>query len=152
MSSSHQPDLYAILGVDPAATAEQITHAYRALLRQHHPDTRPGTPDTHDDAPAEDARLQQVIHAYAILHDPARRASYDRGRRASPPRPHNQQHRTAPPGTVVIGTIDQTPSPWITPLPTRTAGANVPTEPVPDDRLERLFLELFLRDLFYRPR
>jgi len=152
MNSSHQPDPYAILGVDPTATAEQITHAYCDLLRQHHPDTRPTTRDMSDQAPTDDARLQQVIHAYAILHDPARRASYDRGRRASPPRPRDQQHRTAAPGTVVIGTIDQPPPPWITPLQTRTAGANVPTGPVPDDRLERLFLELFLRDLLYRPR
>jgi curved DNA-binding protein CbpA len=154
MSSSRQPDPYAILGVDPAATAEQITHAYRDLLRRHHPDTRPATPDIHDQAPTDDARLQQVIHAYAVLRDPAQRAGYDRGRSPSPPTRLDQRHRTAPPpaGTVVIGIIDQPSPPLISPLQTRTAGPNVPTEAVPDDRLERIALELFLRYLFYRPR
>jgi DnaJ-class molecular chaperone len=99
MNSSRQPDLYAILGVDPAATAEQITHAYRDLLRRNHPDTRPTTPNIHDQAPTDDARLQQVIHAYALLRDPAQRARYDRGRRPSPPTRPDQQHQTAlPPG------------------------------------------------------
>jgi curved DNA-binding protein CbpA len=146
MSSSRQPDLYAILGVDPAATAEQITHAYRDLLRRHHPDTRPTTPDIHDQAPTEDARLQQVIHAYAVLRDPAQRARYDRGRSPSPPTRLDQQHRNAPPpaGTVVIGTVDQPPPPWITltditpTQPTRSAPARL--------------LELLLRDLFDEPR
>lgn len=83
---SSQLDLYAALGVDPTATAEQITHAYRGLLRRHHPDTR--TTTSTEQADADDARLQLVLTAYAILRDPAQRARYD-GRRAAnpPPRP-----------------------------------------------------------------
>jgi len=77
-----QPDLYAILGVAPAATQAQISSAYRALLRRHHPDTRPRD----DDIPSavSDAALQQVLAAYTVLHDPVRRADYDR--RADPRR------------------------------------------------------------------
>lgn len=33
-------DLYRFLGLSPQATQDQITHADRGLLRQHHPDTR----------------------------------------------------------------------------------------------------------------
>ena len=33
-------DLYAVLGVPPSATQEQVRRAYRALMRLHHPDTR----------------------------------------------------------------------------------------------------------------
>jgi curved DNA-binding protein CbpA len=146
MSSSHQPDPYAILGVDPSATAEQITHAYRDLLRRHHPDTRPTTPDIHDQAGTEDARLQQVIHAYALLRDPAQRARYDCGRRPSPPTHLDQQHQTAPPpaGTVVIGTVHQPHPAWITLIdatPTRPS-SSAPAE----------LLELIPRDLFHMPR
>ncbi|SNQ51874.1 hypothetical protein FRACA_840012 [Frankia canadensis] len=33
-------DFYLVLGVDPSASASQITRAYRTLIRRHHPDTR----------------------------------------------------------------------------------------------------------------
>ena len=146
MSSSHQPDPYAILGVDPAATAEQITHAYRDLLRRHHPDTRPTTPDIPDHAPTDDARLQQVIHAYAVLHDPTTRARYDRGRRTSPPSrlDSSTEPRRWPPGSVVIGTVDQPRRPWIALIDT------TPTQPTRSAPAR--LLELLLRDLFDEPR
>lgn len=145
MSSSHQPDLYAILGVTPSATAEQLTHAYRDLLRRHHPDTRPTTPGIHDQAPTEDARLQQVIHAYAVLRDPAQRARYDDSRQPEPQQGHQRQ-RTAPPpsGTVVIGTVAQPLPAWIAPADAIASGPNRLT---PTEVLERL-----LRDLFDGPR
>ena len=67
------PDPYLVLGVSPTATQAEITHAYRTRLRAHHPDTRhapsPQTADEH---------LRQVLAAYALLRDPARRADYDR--------------------------------------------------------------------------
>jgi DnaJ-class molecular chaperone len=68
------PDLYAILGVPPDATQEQISHAYRTLLRRHHPDTRADD----DTAVASDSALQEVFSAYAVLRDRERRAAYDR--------------------------------------------------------------------------
>lgn len=68
-------DLYAVLGLTPQATQEQIRRAYRTLLRQNHPDTRPRG-DPADNA-ASNTTLQQAIAAYTILGDPARRAGYD---------------------------------------------------------------------------
>ncbi|KRF28991.1 J domain-containing protein [Phycicoccus sp. Soil802] len=68
-------DPYAVLGLTPHATQEQIRRAYRALLRQNHPDTHPwGEPA---DKAASNTTLQQVIAAYAIIGDPAHRAAYD---------------------------------------------------------------------------
>jgi curved DNA-binding protein CbpA len=69
-------DLYAILGLVPDATQDQIRHAYRALLRRHHPDTRAAIPGGRS-AAASDSTLQQVLAAYAILGDTTRRAAYD---------------------------------------------------------------------------
>lgn len=86
-----QPDLYAVLGVPPTATPAEISHAYRVLLRRHHPDTR-GPDDGSSDA-GSDTALRQVLAAYTILRDPARRADYDRDTApATPPaRPERQQ-------------------------------------------------------------
>lgn len=69
-------DLYAILGLTPGATQAQLSHAYRALLRQHHPDTRTVKPG--QSSAAAGAALQELVTAYEILRDPARRADYDR--------------------------------------------------------------------------
>lgn len=128
-NSSQQPDPYAVLGVDPTATAEQITHAYRALLRRHHPDARAQsrTDQIHaDPVPADDARLQLVLTAYAVLRDPAQRANYDRTRRPSRPAPRGQQRPPAPPGFAgaVIGTLDRARPEWIAPVDTRPARSN----------------------------
>lgn len=81
-------DLYAVLGVAPSATPEEVRRAYRALVRRHHPDTR-GTEagagarrgDAGGEAVAGDVALQRVIAAYAVLGDPRARADYDRSRR-----------------------------------------------------------------------
>jgi curved DNA-binding protein CbpA len=67
------PNPYLVLGVPPSATNAEITHAYRTHLRAYHPDTRPGR-----SAHAADEHLRQVLAAYALLRDPARRADYDR--------------------------------------------------------------------------
>ena len=67
------PDPYLVLGVSPTATQAEITHAYRARLRAHHPDTRHTSPSQTAD---DDLRL--VLAAYSVLRDPARRADYDR--------------------------------------------------------------------------
>jgi curved DNA-binding protein CbpA len=144
MSSSDQPDLYAVLGVDSDASGEQLTHAYRALLRRHHPDTRPATPDGQDHPHVDDARLQQVIHAYTVLRDPAQRAHYDRERRPSDPAQHHDRHRTMPAAaTVVIGTVNQANPAWIAALHTPPIHQNWPA---PNELLEQL-----LHDLFDRP-
>jgi len=71
-------DLYAMLGVAPTASAEEIKRAYRKLARQHHPDRNPGDVDA-------EARFKEVQAAYDTLSDPQRRAEYDAARNA--PRP-----------------------------------------------------------------
>ncbi|SDD79152.1 J domain-containing protein [Actinokineospora iranica] len=68
-----EQDLYAVLGVAPTASAEEIGRAYRDLVRRLHPDTRAGG----DPAAAERA-LARVIAAHETLRDPLRRAAYDR--------------------------------------------------------------------------
>jgi DnaJ-class molecular chaperone with C-terminal Zn finger domain len=78
MSSHPTDDPYTVLGVPRTATARDISHAYRALLRAHHPDTRDQITGPTADAGTE---LQRILTAYAILRDPARRAEYDRLRK-----------------------------------------------------------------------
>lgn len=68
-------DPYAVLGLGPKATQEQIRRAYRALVRENHPDIRRS--GDRDDNAASTTTLLQVRAAYAILGDPARRAEYD---------------------------------------------------------------------------
>lgn len=93
-------DPYAVLGLTPKATQGQIRRAYLTLLRRHHPDTRVrGNPD---DNAASDRTLQQVIAAYALLGDPARRTGLDHPIGApqttspTPVRPRMPIPRTAP--------------------------------------------------------
>jgi len=71
-------DLYAILGVPPNATQEQIKHAFRDQAMKFHPDRNPG------DALAEQ-KYTEISAAYAVLGDEAQRAAYDRRRPAPPP-------------------------------------------------------------------
>ena len=69
-------DLYAVLGVPPTATQTEVSHAYRALLLEHHPDTRVRA--TEEPATDSDETLRRVIAAYAVLRDATRRSEYDR--------------------------------------------------------------------------
>lgn len=66
-------DPYSVLGVSPTATQPEITHAYRRQLRDHHPDMRAKASNS-----GAEARLRQILAAYAMLRDPHRRAAYDR--------------------------------------------------------------------------
>jgi molecular chaperone DnaJ len=75
-------DPYAELGVPRDATQAEITHAFRQLLRLHHPDTRPvdGKTSAKDSA----SKLRRVIAAYAALSE---RSAPSQSRSEPPTRP-----------------------------------------------------------------
>ena len=115
------PDPYLVLGVSPTAIQAEITHAYRIRLRAHHPDTR-HTPSSQ----IADDDLRQVLAAYALLRDPARRAGYDRATTlAAAPQPH-RPHGPTPGDRPPIGRV-QIP---ITYRTTNTAAADVAAPPL----------------------
>jgi len=66
-------DLYAVLGVDRKASAEEIKKTYRKLARKYHPDRNPG------DKAAEE-RFKEISQAHDVLADPEKRRDYDRGK------------------------------------------------------------------------
>ncbi|MCE5192519.1 MAG: J domain-containing protein [Candidatus Cryosericum sp.] len=63
-------DLYAVLGLTPSASQEQIRAQYRELVRKYHPDLHPG------DANAA-AMMERVNGAYDVLGNPEERRQYD---------------------------------------------------------------------------
>ncbi|MBT2567806.1 DnaJ domain-containing protein [Arthrobacter sp. ISL-85] len=92
---THNPDYYAILGVSRDATRAEISHAYRALMRSHHPDMdggqagggngASGNQSATTDDPAQRDELLGIMQAFNVLHDSGRRADYDRRLAAGAP-------------------------------------------------------------------
>ncbi|KAJ1284227.1 hypothetical protein BS78_03G188900 [Paspalum vaginatum] len=74
-----QASYYAVLGVQPGASAAEIRAAYHRLAMRWHPDKIAG--GRVDPARAEEAktRFQQIQEAYQVLSDEKRRALYDAG-------------------------------------------------------------------------
>ena len=69
-TSTSQVTHYDTLSVAELAGPELVRKAYRRQAQKYHPDRMPG---------AQDQQLMaQINEAYAVLSDPARRASYDR--------------------------------------------------------------------------
>src|SRR5688500_11898789 len=64
-------DYYEVLGVDRDASDKHIADAYRRLALKHHPDRNPGN---------EEAvrAFKEAAEAFEVLHDPQKRARYDR--------------------------------------------------------------------------
>ncbi len=73
-AESDVEDHYELLQISPNADAETIQRVYRMLAQRFHPDNS----DTGDEKV-----FQRVLHAYRILIDPEKRASYDVQHRAS---------------------------------------------------------------------
>jgi len=63
-------DYYKILGVDKAASQDDIKNAYRKLARKLHPDMNPNDKEAH-------TKFQQVNEANEVLSDPVKRKKYD---------------------------------------------------------------------------
>ncbi|MDZ4804211.1 MAG: molecular chaperone DnaJ [Candidatus Eisenbacteria bacterium] len=68
---SRPRDYYEILGIGRDADDDAIKKAYRKLALQWHPDRNPG------DSAAEE-KFKEATEAWEVLHDPQKRAAYDR--------------------------------------------------------------------------
>jgi molecular chaperone DnaJ len=96
---------YAVLGVSPQASQEDIKKAYRKLALEHHPDRNQG------DRRA-DHKIREVNAAYEILGDPDSRKTYDRLRLGQVERPHSYPHDEEPADvvspSVVVERLEET--------------------------------------------
>ncbi len=70
-------DYYAILGVAPDATGEELKSAYRKKALELHPDLNGGSDSAEE-------RFKQMTEAYAVLRDARSRSVYDAMRAAGP--------------------------------------------------------------------
>jgi molecular chaperone DnaJ len=71
MAGGSPRDHYEVLGVERAASADEIKVAFRKLAILHHPDRNP-------DDPQAAIRFKEINASYQVLSDPQRRAMYDR--------------------------------------------------------------------------
>jgi len=65
---------FAILGISPNATRDEIRSAYRRLAKEFHPDHYPGS----------SARFQDIQEAYSVLGNRRRRREYEQSIRKVP--------------------------------------------------------------------
>lgn len=62
---------YEIFRIFPPVDLQQLQHAYKQLIFEYHPDRNPDRPDWALE------RTMEVVEAYNVLSDPARREIYD---------------------------------------------------------------------------
>jgi curved DNA-binding protein CbpA len=97
-------DPYAVLGLSPTATPDEIRCAYRNQVRAHHPDTRTRP----QSLPSADQQLARILAAYDLLRDPERRARYDRAAKRSPTAPRAPAETMTPNSTVTLSVLGVT--------------------------------------------
>ena len=66
--STGTPDYYAVLQLDPNAQQLVVTKVYRLLAAYYHPDNK---------QTGDEEKFKQVLEAYEVLSDPAKRSRYD---------------------------------------------------------------------------
>ena len=71
MASEDKRDYYEVLGIERAASLDDIKKAYRKLALKYHPDKNPGNPEAEE-------RFKEAAEAYGVLSDDEKRARYDR--------------------------------------------------------------------------
>jgi curved DNA-binding protein CbpA len=83
-------DYYEVLGVADDVETGEIRQAFRRLAKRWHPDRNP------DQSAAATERFREIVEAWTVLGNPARRRRYDfeTGR---PPRPLPRAAEPAPP-------------------------------------------------------
>ena len=64
-------DFYAVLGVTPQASDDEIKKVYRQLALKYHPDRNHGNPEA-------ETMIRQINAAYEVLGNPETRRSYER--------------------------------------------------------------------------
>ncbi len=68
-------DAYAVLGVDPGASDDELRDAFRLLAAELHPDRQPSTSVGTNDQVA--ARMAEVTDAWRQVSTPEKRKAYD---------------------------------------------------------------------------
>ena len=64
-----EPDAWAVLGLQPGASAAELKHAFRQQARRWHPDLNPGDPTAEE-------RFKCINAAYGMLSDPSRQRAW----------------------------------------------------------------------------
>lgn len=87
------------MGIAETADLEEIRHAYRALIRRHHPDhlgARAASPEAMAEA---ERRVRELNVAWQTLRDPERRRGYDRSLPHTVEPTKRPAYSAFPPGT-----------------------------------------------------